>query len=364
MSTRPTNNLKAAVQQLVEEAIKKKTFPCIEILFAQDENIIIHESYGRLDQTQYSPPLKNNFLFDLASLTKPLATTCAVMQLSDSSLLNLHDDVRKFIPEFNRYSKETVTIAHLLTHTSGLPDWIALFDPNFEKKTGWKKLLETKLKTKPGTQTTYSCLGFILLGEVIRRISQVSLTDYCKESIFLPLGLTHLTFNPIPENLEIEIVPTAYCPYRQKMLIGKVHDENAALFDGEGGNSGLFGTAEEIHRFCRMLLNKGTFNGKRILSSTSIELMFENQNPAGLTARTMGWDIKMKNADYWSCGQLMPLKSIGHLGFTGTSLWIDPTMKLIVILLSNRVNISREENIPLMRAFRPELHDLLLSSVL
>ncbi|MBU2515621.1 beta-lactamase family protein [bacterium] len=351
------------IDNLATEAIDKQIFPGIEILVADNDSVLFHKAYGYTAVGDKKKPLGKNFLFDLASLTKPLATTCAILHLISRKKLQLDDMLGKFIPEFKDKNSRLINLVHLMTHTSGLPDWVALYEPEYNAETGWKKLMNTPLIHKPGTCTVYSCLGYILLAEIVRRISGESLKNYCIKNLYYPLGLEYLTFNPLEDNIDIEIVPTGFCPHRQKDLSGIVHDENAGLFNGEGGNSGLFGTAQNIHRFCLALLSGGELDGVRILPKDLVGKMFRNHNPPTLIPRSLGWDIKLGKADYWSCSSLMPDGSIGHLGFTGTSLWMDPQTKRIILLLSNRVLISREGNIPQMREFRPLMHSLIISSL-
>ena len=353
--------LKNEVGQLINRAIADQVFPGIEILFARGESVIFHQSYGMMDKSLGSSDLVPNSLFDLASLTKPLATASAILHLQEKGDLDINERITLHIPEMERDKTKRITIRQLLTHTSGFPDWLPLYEPIFDKSNGWNSLLNAELQFEPGSQVIYSCLGYILLAEVVRRISRLSLDAYCRRFIFGPMGLKNMVFNP--DQKRDDIVPTAYCTYRQKLLRGEVHDENAFLFDGEGGNAGLFGTAEEVHQFCSMLLNKGEFNGNRIISPETALLMTENQNTRHLAPRSMGWDYKISNDGYMSCGKRMPIGSVGHLGFTGTSIWFDPKSRYIVILLSNRVNITRDANIPQMMEFRPKIHDLLLSAV-
>ncbi len=350
-----------SITRLVENAILDKVFPCVEILAARGEEILYHQVFGNRIPDDPSTKLEKNSLFDLASLTKPLATTNAILHLCEQASISLETPVYEIIPEFaNQDDKTRITIRHLLTHTSGLPDWLALYEPRFDKQQGWNLLLSTPLIKPPGEITIYSCLGFILLGEIIRRLSALSLNEYCRKYLFNPMQLRYTRFNPDPLHVDIPIVPTGYCSLRKVTLSGIVHDENAALFDGEGGNSGLFGTAQETHKICLMLLNNGKFSDHRILPKRSVNSLFQNHNPSPLIPRSLGWDYKTGEADYWSCSHQMPDGSIGHLGFTGTSLWVDPDSKFIFIALSNRVFISREDNIPLMQIFRPNLHRLLL----
>jgi len=348
------------VATLVENAIKDGVFPGIEILCARGDRILFHKAYGRMDGRSDSQDLQTDSLFDLASLTKPLATAAAIVHLSDCRLVDLDSPAALFIEEFKATEKENISISQLLTHTAGFPDWTALYEPDFDKNSAWEKLKHNPLAYKPGSAVIYSCLGYIVLGEIVRRISQTTLADYCQTRIYKPLGLDDLLFNPDPGR--VDIVPTAYCPLRKKLLRGDVHDENAYTFDGEGGNAGLFGTAKAVYTYCRMLLSSGKLNHQQIFSTAAVEGFFKNQNRSFLAPRTFGWDMNDGSETAMSCGNRMPPGSIGHLGFTGTSIWMDPVSQIIVILLSNRVNLAREENIPLMRVFRPKMHTLLLST--
>ena len=347
------------IRRLAEKAIEEKVFPGAEIFFSQGKHVLYHECFGTYDICRASPALQKHSIFDLASLTKPLATSAAIMHLVDRRKLALHASLTKVIPEFFAHEKEGITLTHLLTHTSGLPAWRDLYSPRFDKQRGWEKLCETGLIASPGNRAIYSCLGFLVLSEIVRRVSGVSLSEYCHRYLFCPMRITKLSFRP-GENCE-SIVPTVYCPLRKRYLQGVVHDENAYLFDEEGGNAGLFGSALDIYKFCRMIFNEGTFGDKIILSQEAVQDWTKNHMPGHLPPHALGWCINSRQEKYRSCGQKMPMGSLGHLGFTGTSLWIDKRRELVVIVLSNRVNVSREANVALMRDFRPRIHDLLLS---
>ena len=349
-----------SIARLAKSAIADGIFPGIEILCARGNSILFHKAYGRVDKHEASQTLQTDSLFDLASLTKPLATAAALVHMSDCGLVNPNNPASLFIKEFKQTEKADLTISQLLTHTAGFPDWIALYEPDFDEKAAWQKLNDVPLTYKPGSTVIYSCLGYIVLSEIVRRISQMTLADYCRSKIYQPLGLTDLLFNPDPQRENI--VPTAYCPLRKKQLQGQVHDENAFAFAGEGGNAGLFGTASAIFTFCRMLLSSGKLNDKQIFSTVAVDSLLTNQNHSLLAPRTYGWDMNDGSEINMSCGKLMPIGSIGHLGFTGTSIWMDPVSQILIILLSNRVNLTRDDNIPLMRLFRPKMHTLLLSA--
>ncbi len=352
---------KKSITSLAKSAIADGIFPGIEILCAKGDRILLHKAYGQMDSHKASQDLQTDSLFDLASLTKPLATAAAIVHLSDCGLVNLNNPASLYINEFKKTEKADISISQLLTHTAGFPDWTALYEPDFDEKVAWKKLNQVPLAYKPGSTVIYSCLGYIVLSEIVRRISEMTLADYCHSNIYKPLGLNNLLFNPDPERGNI--VPTAYCPLRKKQLRGQVHDENAFAFAGEGGNAGLFGTASAIYTYCRMLLSSGKLNDKQIFSTTAVNSFLANQNHSFLAPRTYGWDMHDGSEIYMSCGKLMPVGSIGHLGFTGTSIWMDPDSQIMIILLSNRVNLTRDDNIPLMRSFRPKMHTLLLSTL-
>ena len=219
-------------------------------------------------------------------------------------------------------------------------------------------VLNVPLQHPTGTAMVYSDLGYILLWEVIRRLSGQSLAEYFHQQVAHPLQMNHTAFHPLEQDWDLPIAPTQYCPFREKLLRGIVHDENAFAFGGEAGHAGLFSTATDLHTFARMILGKGTLNGFRLLSPRTVELMTSNHNPSRLPPRGLGWDIKGDSTGYVSCGALMNKEAIGHTGFTGTSLWMEPDSGLTVIVLTNRVNISRDRNREDMIRFRPRLHNL------
>lgn len=356
-----TRNRRQELNRLVEEAIRQRVFPGAEILVAKGEETLLHEAWGNIEVGPEAASLQPGTLFDIASLTKPVATASAIMVLLEKGFLSLEDKVIDFIPEFDSEEKSGVTIRHILTHTSGLPAWADLYS-NSEGMTGaLSKLVHIPLLHPTGTAMIYSDLGFLLLGEVIRRITGGTLADYFHQHFTHPLQMNQTLFKPLESDLKIPIAPTQYCPFRKTLLQGVVHDENAYVFNQEGGNAGLFSTASDLHRYCQMVLDGGELEGNRVLSSRSVEVMTKNHNPAKLPPRGLGWDIRGDGFGYTSCGGLMKIGSIGHTGFTGTSIWMEPETEFMVILLSNRVHIARDKNQPEMILFRPRLHNLLVS---
>jgi len=259
-------------------------------------------------------------------------------------------------------------LKHLLTHISGLPAWANLYESVENSEEARTRLLNIPLEFSPEKKMIYSCLGFLVLGEVISKITGKRLSKLFHDKIAKPLKLHNSMFSPEKKLSDLsKIAPTENCTFRKKLLRGIVHDENSFAFEEEGGNAGLFSTAKDLLRFTQLLINEGELDGVRLLSKQSIAEMLKNHNPAGLTPRGLGWEIKkpMSTADgaswEYSCGPDFPDNSCGHTGFTGTSLWFNPATKQIVIALSNRVNISRENNIDSMKRFRVNLHGLLIT---
>jgi CubicO group peptidase (beta-lactamase class C family) len=284
------------------------------------------------------------------------------MVMLEKGQLALEDKVVDFVPEFDVPEKRGITLRHLLTHTSGLPPLIDLFSDGIPRAEAVQRLMHAPLQHPTGAAMVYGDVNFLILGEIIRRVTGGPIAEYCHRHIFHPLQMTRTAFEPLKQGWEIAIAPTAYCPYRKQLLRGQVHDENAWVMGGEGGNAGLFSTAADLHRFARMVLDGGELEGVRVLSAAGIEAMRRNHSPRKLPPRGLGWDLKGEGTGYMSCGELMPPGTIGHTGFTGTSLWMDPASGLTVITLSHRVHISREKNQQDMIRFRPRLHNLIVAN--
>jgi len=353
-----TRNQRQELSELVEGAIRRRLFPGMELLVARGDRVLLHEAWGTLEIGPEAAAMNPGTLFDLASITKPVATASVLLVLLEKGLIGLEDKVADYFPEFDTPEKKGITLRHLLTHTSGLPDWMDLFSETQRRGDALQRLLHTAPVHPTGTVMVYSDLGYLLLAEIIRRVSGLSLAEAFQRYIAHPLQLTRTTFNPLEQDWSIPIAPTQYCTFRQQLLRGVVHDENAFVFGGEGGNAGLFSTAPDLHRFARMILNGGTLDGVQILTRRTVSLMTDNHNPRKLAPRGLGWDLKGESLGYTSCGALMRKGAIGHSGFTGTSIWMEPDTGFMVILLTNRVHISRDRNQADMIRFRPRLHNL------
>jgi CubicO group peptidase (beta-lactamase class C family) len=355
-----TRNRRQELTDLVEDAIRRRVFPGMELLVARGDEVLLHEAWGPQEIAPDAPPLARGTLWDIASLTKPIATATCVMILLEKGQLGLEDKVADFFPEFDTPDRRGITLRHLLTHTAGLPDWADLYSHGQSQADALQRLLNLPLSHPTGTVMVYSDLGYLLLGEIVRRTCGQSLSECFQRNVAHPLQLTRTAFNPLRHEWELPIAPTQYCTFRQQLLRGIVHDENAYAFGGEGGNAGLFSTAADLHRFARTMLAQGELEGVRLLSRRTIALMTANHNPPRLAPRGLGWDIKGDALGYTSCGALMRKGAFGHTGFTGTSLWMEPEGGLTVILLSNRVHISRDRNQADMIRFRPRLHNLVV----
>ena len=347
------------MEQLVDNAIRQGVFPGLELLVARGDEVLLHQSWGRLEQAHEAESLETGTLFDVASLTKPVVTATCLMILVEQGLTALEERVARFFPEFANQEKTGITLRHLLTHTSGLDAWANLYEGPQTAAEALAVLLNQPLKHPTGTVMLYSDLGYLLLAEIIRKISGKNLAEFYSQQVAHPLLMANSAFNPLEQGWRIVTAPTQYCVFRKQLLRGIVHDENAFRFNGEGGNAGLFSTAPDLHRFARMVLRQGELEGVRVLSAATVRLMTANHNPPRLAPRGLGWDMKGQTPGYVSCGDLMAPGTIGHTGFTGTSLWMEPDSGLTIIALSNRINIAREKNQQDMIEFRPRLHNVL-----
>ncbi len=346
---------------LIEGALRRKLFPGAELLVARGDELLLHEAWGHLEVGPDALPLRPGTVFDIASITKPVATATALLILLEQGQVGLEDKVTDYFAEFATEAKSGITLRHLLTHTSGLPAYADLYSSGASRAEALQTLLHTELMHPTGTVMLYSDLGYLILAEAIRRVCGQSLAEFFHRQVAHPLRLAQTTFQPLEAGVSGPIAPTQYCPWRKQLLRGVVHDENAHVFGGEGGNAGLFSTAPDLWRFARMILHGGELDGARVLAARTVERMTANHNPRRLAPRGLGWDIKGEGFGYMSCGELMRPGAIGHTGFTGTSLWIEPDTGLTVILLTNRVHMSREKNQADMIRFRPRLHNLAVS---
>ncbi|MBI3195014.1 MAG: serine hydrolase [Ignavibacteriae bacterium] len=362
----------ALVDSVVNQAIRDAAFPGAQVCVVKDGAIVLNKSYGKetygasdsgfriQDSTIVNgqSSIVNQTMFDLASLTKVIATTSAVMKLYDEAKLGLDDKVVNFIPEFGVHGKENITIRNLLLHNSGLPAFKRLYAMCKTPQEVLDSVFNSGLIYRTGDSTVYSDFGFITLGNIVERISGQTLDEYCRKNFFEPLGMKQTMFNP-PESLWTNIAPTEYDSLlRKKLVRGVVHDGNAFTLGGVSGHAGLFSTASDLAIFMQMLMNGGSYNGKQFLKHETIKF-FTTKRGTNST-RALGWDTKSVEG-YSSAGKFFSEKSFGHTGFTGTSIWADPERNLFVIFLANRVYPTRANT--KISGVRPAVHEGVIKSL-
>src|SRR5882724_1691016 len=341
----------ARMDGVINEEISQHHLPGAVVLVSRKGQVVWRKAYGARALEPAREPMTTNSIFDLASLTKVVATATSIMILVERGKVALTDPLSKYIPEIKGEGRDRITIELLLTHRAG-------YAPDFDLKDRWsgydaamKRLIAEPLRNPPGSRFVYSDIGYIALGEVVHRASGMSLDEFARRNIFVPLGMHDTGYKP-PANLKPRIAPTerrrgqlAYLgdtaqnagAEGEKWLRGEVHDPTAYRMGGVAGHAGLFSTADDLAIYCQMILNGGRYRQVRILSPLTVNTMIRPRlvSDAGWT-RGLGWDINTSFST--NRGDLFPLGSFGHTGFTGTSVWIDPSSHTFVIFLSNRVH--------------------------
>jgi len=323
-------NRLAVLDSIIQDAIHSGQIPGAVVLIGHNGKVIYRKSFGNRSLEPRREPMTLDTVFDVASLTKVVATTTAVMQLFELGKVRLSDAVEKYIPEFAQNGKQDITVRQLLTHYSGLPPDLDLQSPWQGKDTAFRMAFEEKPQQPTGSGFLYSDINFITLGALVERVSALALDSYAEKNIFAPLKMTHTRFLP-DAAWRPKIAPTEYDEHGA-MLRGIVHDPTARRMGGVAGHAGVFSTADDLSKFAQSLLA-----GSRILSPLSVEKMATpEQPPTATTLRGFGWDIDSPFST--NRGELLPVGSFGHTGYTGTSLWIDPTTRTYIILLTNAVH--------------------------
>lgn len=346
-----------AIEDLLVRGVQDSAYPGGVFLAVKDGVIFEEYCFGKLSYAENSASVNNRTVYDLASLTKPCATTMAAMLLYDQGLLDLDEKVRTTIPAFNGKGKEKVTIRHLLTHTSGLPPFIRLWKIADNPQAMLDSLFAGELVYPTGTESQYSCLGMIILQKIIEAKTGQPLDVFLMKNLYQPLGMVHTFFNPSPDIWD-NVAPTEYDSERGGIVHGRVHDENAYYLGGVSGNAGLFSTARDLAILSQLLINKGNYRDRQYLRTETVELFTRRQNLVTDSDRTLGWGTP---ASMSSAGQYFSENSIGHTGFTGTSIWIDFDKNLAGILLTNRVHPTRANH--KLYDFRYKIYDLLQESL-
>jgi serine-type D-Ala-D-Ala carboxypeptidase len=368
------------VEQALAEAVQREVIPGATIVVRRGGEVAFEGAFGARALQPERSAMQLETVFDLSSLTKPLATTVAIMMLVRDAKLRLDERVTRFFHNFGVHGKSHVTFRQLLAHCSGLAAWrpyyqqIAAIEKggkvNFMASRGAKDFVYDEIHRErpeypPGSKLLYSDLNFMLLGEVVEQVSGVVLNRFCREKIFRPLALRATDFIDISQNRTRRLepvremfAPTSFCPLRKRWLIGEVDDENAYAMGGVAGHAGLFAPVKEVDRLAYELVR--CYSGKSELIPQRIvrEFWSRDKAVAGSTWG-LGWDTP--SAEYSSSGRHFSPAAVGHLGFTGTSIWIEPEREIVISLLTNRVHPRRDNQA--IRELRPRIHDLVMEAL-
>jgi len=344
MAGAQTYSASESLDAAIGKAIAEDQIPGAVLLVGQQDKILHFQAYGNRALAPKQEAMTRDTIFDAASLTKVVATTASIMKLIEEGKVRLNDPVTAYIKEFQG-GKSPITVRHLLNHFSGLRPDLDLKPAWSGYQTGIQKAVVDKPVAEPGVRFIYSDINFILLGEIVHRVSGKTLPEYAREKIFRPLKMNETMFRP-PASLRPRIAPTERVD--GEILRGVVHDETTRFMGGVAGHAGLFTTAKDLSRFARMMLRQGELEGVRVLSAASIRKCTEPQSPPWQPIlRGLGWDIDSPYSG--NRGDLFPIGSFGHTGFTGTSMWIDPATQSYVILLANSVHPRRRPAITPLR---------------
>jgi len=326
----------SVIDRVVSRGIAAGGYPGASVVVGRGGYAVYQKGFGRLDWTGSSRAVSpSESIYDLASLTKVIATTTAAMILWDENRLRLDAPVAAYIPEFSGGAKSRVTVRQLLTHQSGLPAGRNIWRIARTPAEARKAVIATALASKPGTRVVYSDLGADLLAFVVETAAGEPIDEFLAKRVYGPLGMNNTGFRPA-DSLVSRIAPTEVSPPRGYRIRGEVHDENAFALGGVAGHAGLFSTAADLSVFAQMMLNGGEYNGVRIASDSAVRLF--TTRTAG--TRALGWDTADGQG---GSGQFLSPRAFGHTGFTGTSIWIDPERDMFVVLLTNRVHAARAQ---------------------
>jgi len=329
----PDSIVQRAVEHVLDSALANRAFPGAIAVVGNKRGITAEYAVGHLDWAP-SPRPDMHTIWDLASLTKVVGVTTAMMQLVAEGKVDVNAPVQRYLPDWTGPHNNLVTVRHLLTHTAGLPAFEPYDRQTHNADSMATLMFGTPMDTLPGVRMVYSDIGGYLMGRIIERVSGERLDLYVHTHIFQPLGMFDTMYQP-PESLWYRVAPTEFDSTRGGLLRGRVHDERAYYLGGISGHAGLFSTASDLARFARMMLNGGTLEGRRFLPSDVIEHFTAKTL---VSDRALGWQ---KPNGTNSAGHRMSDRAFGHTGFTGTSIWMDPTNDVFIILLTNRVDPTR-----------------------
>ncbi|MDT7043354.1 serine hydrolase domain-containing protein [Candidatus Nitronereus thalassa] len=362
------------ITTLLHQAIREGVFPGAVVFVRVHGEVVYHQAVGQMGQAPFNRPAHTETIYDLASLTKPLATSTAILCLVKDGTLSLDQPVKDWLSEWESTSYHATTVRHLLHHSSGLPAWRRYYEKlsttglppkdEEERRARIERLVrvisQEPMEYEPGSQSVYSDLGFMALGVLIERCVGSSLAHYCRHRIYGDLNVNPLFFideegNPTGGDGDLtQVAPTEQDPWRGRLIQADVHDENAYALGGIAGHAGLFGTALSVSCLSEAWL-QSVLGGSLVFPQDLAGQFVRRQDSSGKSSWALGWDTPSPPS---SSGRYFSPESFGHLGYAGTSLWIDPVRELEVVLLSNRVHPTRENK--QIKIFRPELHDLVI----
>lgn len=370
-----------AVEREMDAAVGRRVFPGAVLLVREGTRVFYLRAFGHRSLEPEVTPMSEDTIFDVSSLTKPFATSVAMMLMVKDGKIGLDDRVTRFFHNFGVHGKTHITFRHLLSHTSGLPAWkpfykeileierrggrINFLGSNGAKAHVYQEIQRARLEAEPGTQVLYSDLGFILLGAAIEEVSGMSLDRYCNDRIVRPLALQATGFIDLSmlrarrlEPVLEMIAPTEHCSWRKQILCGEVHDDNAYAMGGVSGHAGLFASARDLDTIlCR--LKDCYHNANQMIPQRIVQEFWTRDEMVPGSTWCLGWDTPSPVGS--SAGSRFSPHSVGHLGFTGTSVWLDIDHDRHVILLSNRVHPNRDND--QIRSFRPFIHDLIVEAL-
>jgi serine-type D-Ala-D-Ala carboxypeptidase len=342
---------------VLTEGVKRRAFPGAAFAVHHNQETVLQGAVGRFTYDEGPEDVTLSTVYDLASVTKVVATTAMAMLLNQQGKLELNRPIVKLLPEFRAADarREQVTVEMLLAHSSGLPAYVKLFQQAQLRATLLELCFQVPLEVSPGTRAEYSDIGFIILGELLQRVARESLDTFCARAIFGPLNMKSTRFCPAAQ-LRDSIPPTRNDQdFRHRVIQGEVHDENASVMGGIAGHAGAFGNTADLMKFSACMLDQGP----RVFAPDTIELFTSRQaSPAG-TSRALGWDTPAAPSQ---SGKHFSRHSFGHLGYTGTSLWIDRERGIGIALLTNRTWPDNQSK--LIKQIRPQFHDAIMEEVL
>ena len=344
-----------SLTNIMKDAVADSAWPGGVLLIGQNDKIIYHQAVGYHTYAKQQATKKDD-IFDLASISKVVGTTSAVMKLVENGQLSLDDFAVTYVPELQGPDeiqtalKKTITVRHLLTHTAGFEPFRLFYEMDCSVEARWDSVFQSELKTKPGTNTVYSDIGLMIMGKIVESITGMRQNEYLEQAVFTPLKMVDTGYLPDPALLD-RIVPTEIKD--ESLIHGYVHDENTHSLGGVAGHAGLFSTAPDLSRFCRMMLNEGELDGIRIFKPETIKLFTTRIDPKN--SRCLGWDSPEGES---SGGIYISPHSFGHTGYTGTSLWIDAENDVYVILLTNAVHPDRSYKYPNYFDWRQLVHSV------